>query len=208
MDSINEDLKLWADIVQKADIEKDIEDAEDQTLISTGHEELNEMPMQFDTFDNKAEADSIIDGYQSRTDISKLTQVKDLGSFKIMKNQVQDHYYAYDPNGKLIGYLSGEPHGNVFKVDMTIKASSSTERKVILSIMEAILGEGKKVLSDSIHSPSARSFWERLISSTNHVVYVVLAGEVKAKATPEHMHKYWSTDAQGTGSFIQLLLVS
>lgn len=210
MERTNEDLKVWANIVQNAELEKDIDDAKDQTLISTGRNQiLDEMPMVLDTFSSKDEADNTIRSVGTNTNSSQLVKVKEHPGFSVFKSPDGNNYYAYNDNGKLVGYVEGTIFGkNILKIELSIKDSSSTEAKVISSILSDITASGIKVLTGLIQSPSAKSFWERMIMSGNHKIYVVIAGEVKEQAKPERMKYYWHTDPDEPGSYVQFLMLN
>lgn len=204
---ISEDLRTWADIVQNADIEKQIDDAQEQTLVSTGREELDEMPMVHDIYDgDREDADATL-GYQTDgLETSKLVPVQDKGDYKIFKNPRGDSYFAYNANGKCIGLLRGTKSGSVLIVDNTVADSTSGVKGVMFNVFMAAIADGNKILSDVTHSPAAKQFWQRLIT-TGHTVYFVVYGEVKGKVTPENMEQLWTNNIENDAADIRLLLV-
>jgi len=207
MERTNEDIKLWANIVQNAELEKDIEDAEGQTVISTGRQELDEMPMVHDIYDgDREDADATLGFQTDGLDSSKLVPVADHGAFKTFRNPRGDAYLAYDQNGKCIGLLRGSKSGTILQVDNTISYSQSGVKGVMFNLFMDCISQGNKIISDVTQSPDAKNFWQRLIS-TGHIVYVVVYGEVKGKATPQNMEKLWTNDIENDAADIRLLLV-
>ncbi len=207
MDRFNEDIKVWANIVQNAELEKDIEDAQDQTLISTGREKINEMPMVNDIYNgDRQDADDTLQYQTNGLDSSKLIPVADHGNFKSYKNPRGDCYFAYDQNGKCIGLLRGSKTSNIIQIDNTVTDSQSGVKGVMYSLFMDCIADGNKIISDTVQSPSAKSFWQRLVKS-GHLVYFVVYGEVKGKVTPENMDSLWTEDVGNDASDIRLLLV-
>lgn len=205
MERTNEDLKLWANIVQNAELEKGIEDAEDQTLINTGREQvLDEMPVIHDIYDgDRQEADDTLSYQTDRLNMDKLKPVADHGTFKTYSNPRGDAYLAYNQDGKCIGLLRGNKNGSIFEIENTISNSQSGTKGVMFTLFMDCISQGNKIISDNQQSPTAKSFWERLVNS-GHLVYYVIHGEVKGKVTPENMSNLWSgEDSYG----IRLLLV-
>lgn len=207
MERTNEDLKLWADIVQNAQLEKDIDDSKEQTLISTGRQELDEMPMVSDIYNgDRSDADSTLQYQTNGLDSSKLVPVNDHGSFKTFRNPRGDAYLAYNENGKCIGLLRGTKSGTIFQVDNTISDSTSGIKGVMFTLFMDCVLQGNKIISDNIQSPAAMKFWQKLVTS-GHLVYFVVYGEVKGKVTPQNMNKLWTDDINNDSADIRLLLV-
>lgn len=208
MERTNEDLKVWANIVQNAELEKDIEDAKDQTLISTGRDQiLDEMPMVYDIYDgDRQEADDTLHYQTDGLNSAKLTPVADHGAFKTFRNPRGDAYLAYNQEGKCIGLLRGTKNGSIFEIENTISDSQSGAKGVMFTLFMDCVSQGNKIISDVTQSPAAKSFWQRLVTS-GHLVYFVIHGEVKGKVTPENMNKLWTDDVYNDAADIRLLLV-
>lgn len=189
-----------ADIVQNAELEHDMDDAEDQELINKGV--LEEMPLKYDSFmgmDPQVYVDK-----QAKTNTPKnMTPVKDHGEWTTYRGK--DGYMAYDNDtGEAIASVNGHVDEGWFNVDVT--ASSRSVKGVVYQMfMDIIKVEGTPILSGRLQSDDAIKFWQRLIQS--HKVYVVANGEVLQAATPEKFHKYWSDEEDSPQSQFQLLLV-
>lgn len=206
--SITEEMRNWADIAQEAELEDNIENARNQTLINTGKEpertEIDEAPVVDDFYaGNRDSADQILKLKTDGIPQDKLTPVKDHGTFSTYKNPKGNVYMAYDKQGKVIGIMEGSVHNNVFKIENTIKNTESTEHGLMINLMMDAVGDGLKILSDTIQSPSAKRMWERLITS-GHTVYLVKDKKPYAVANPNNMASYWSDDYK---NIIQFLLV-
>lgn len=208
MERINEDIKVWANIVQNAELEKDIEDAKEQTLISTGRkQELDEMPMVHDIYSaNRNDADETLQYQTDGLDTTKLIPVQNHNNYNTFKNPRGDCYFAYNENGKCIGLLRGTKTSNIIQIDNTVSDSKSGIKGVMYNLFMDCLNDGNKIISDTIQSPDAKKFWERLVQS-GHIVYYVVYGEVKGKVTPENMQQLWSNDINNDAADIRLLLV-
>lgn len=198
--TVKEEMRGLADIVQNAELEHDIDDADEQELINKGV--LEEMPLKYDSFmgmDPQVYVDK-----QAKTNTPKnMTPVKDHGEWTTYRGK--DGYMAYDNDtGEAIASVNGHADEGWFNVDVT--ASSRSVKGVVYQMfMDIIKVEGTPILSGRLQSDDAIKFWQRLIQS--HKVYVVANGEVLQAATPEKFHKYWSDVEDSPQSQFQLLLV-
>lgn len=204
------DMRGWMDVIQRAEIEKNIDDADDQTLISRGNleadrlgeeEELTEMPQRFDAFAGQ-DPDEFVDKTVEMTGKKNLVPIAKHPNFTVAKSKNGNGYVALDNTGNQIAIVSGYVQGKIFHEESI--ASKSGHKGVVYQMFMDILAEGYSILSDTLHSDSAIAFWQKLI--TRHQVYVVYDGEVLAKATPEKFHKYWNEDETSPSADLRLLL--
>lgn len=204
-------MRSWMDVIDDAEIAKGIDDAEEQEAISkrSQPEQLEEMPQRFDAFQGQ-DPDEFVDKTVEMTGKHNLEPFKQHQNFDVFKSKNGSGFVALDKEGNQIAivtgyYSSNEVLGvnNVF-IEQSI-ASKTTHKGVVYEIFMDILSTGSAILSDDLHSDSAIKFWTRLISS--HEVYVVGGGEVIARATPEKVHKYWSTDSRSPSAELKLLMV-
>lgn len=192
-------MRGWVDVIQNAELEHNIDDADEQELIHKG--QLEEMPQRFDAFAGQ-DPNEFVDRTAKMNSQSNMVPVADHGKYKVYKSKNGTGYIAYDQNNKPIAIVSGYSSGGVFHEEAI--ASKSNNKGVVYQIYMDILGEGNQILSDTLHSDDAIRFWQKLIS--NHEVYIVGDGKVLAKATPEKFHKYWGEDGSPSAE-LQLLLV-
>lgn len=192
-------MRGWVDVIQNAELEHNIDDADEQELIHKG--QLEEMPQRFDAFAGQ-DPDDFVDRTAKMNNQSNMVPVSDHGNFKVLKSKNGTGYIAYDQNNKPIAIVSGYSSGGVFHEEAI--ASKSNNKGVVYQIYMDILNDGQQILSDTLHSDDAIRFWQKLIS--NHEVYIVGDGKVLAKATPEKFHKYWGEEDSPSAE-LQLLLV-
>lgn len=192
-------MRSWMDVIQRADIEQNIDDADNQTLISKGH--LEEMPQRFDAFAGQ-DPDEFVDKTVQMTGKHNLVPIAKHDSFTVAKSKNGNGYVALDNTGNQIAIVSGYVQGKIFHEESI--ASKAGHKGIVYQIFMDILAEGYSILSDTLHSDSAIAFWQKLI--TRHEVYVVYDGEVLAKATPEKFHKYWNEDETSPSADLRLLL--
>lgn len=192
-------MRSLADIVQNADLEHDIDDANDQELINKGV--LEEMPLQYDSFMGM-DPQIYVDRKAQHSNHNMLP-IKNHGDWSTYKSV--DGYMAYDNDtGEAIATVEGHEHHGWFYVDVT--ASSRHVKGVVYQMfMDIINVEGTPILSGRLQSDDAIKFWKRLIQT--HKVFVVANDEVLQQATPEKFHKYWSTEEGTPQSQFQFLLV-
>lgn len=203
------DMRGWMDVIQRAEIEHNIDDSDDQTLISRGNleaerlgeEELNEMPQRFDAFAGQ-DPDEFVDKTVEMTGKHNLEPIAEHGNFTVAKSKNGNGYVALDKSGNQIAIVSGYVQGKIFHEESI--ASKSGHKGIVYQMFLDILAEGYSILSDTLHSDSAIAFWQKLIAK--HEVYVVYDGEVLAKATPEKFHKYWNEDETSPSADLRLLL--
>lgn len=219
-------MRSMMDLVQDAEIANGIDQAQKSTdvarlaqkkkddrtnsLNQLGEEEqLDEMPMRFDSFQGQ-DPDEFVDKTAQMTGKQNLVPFAEHDTFTVMRNKNYTGFIAFDKQGKQIAVVSGVLSQdavlgvkNVFEIAAT--ASKSSVKGVMYQIFMDMTNAGISVLSDKLHSDSAIKFWTRLIGS--HEVYIVGGGEVLAKATPEKLHKYWSDDENSPSAELQLLLV-
>lgn len=204
------DMRGWMDVIQRTEIEKNIDDADDQTLISRGNleaerlgeeEELTEMPQRFDAFAGQ-DPDEFVDKTVEMTGKKNLEPIADHGNFTVAKSKNGNGYVALDKAGNQIAIVSGYVQGGIFHEESI--ASKSGHKGVVYQMFMDILAQGHSILSDTLHSDSAIGFWKKLI--TKHEVFVVYDGEILAKATPEKFHKYWNEDETSPSADLRLLL--
>lgn len=196
---LQEEMRTMMDLVQRMEIEQSINDADPS--------KLEEAPVLDDVYaGDRTASDASLEVPSFDPKSKNLRLVRELPDYNIYKNPRGDAYMAITKDGeKVLGTVQGElTGGTIFKVGLS-NAHSST-KGVMYNIYTSIIKDHKKVLSDTIQSPSAKAFWSRLISSPNHVVYIVIDGEVVQKAVPEKLEKYWSTDPKHISSSIQFLL--
>jgi len=189
-----------ADIVQNAELEHDMDDADEQELINKGV--LEEMPLKYDSFMGM-DPQVYVDKEAQANTPKNMTPVKDHGEWTTYRGH--DGYMAYDNDtGEAIATVKGHVDEGWFNVDVT--ASSRSVKGVVYQMfMDIVKVEGTPILSGRLQSDDAIKFWQRLIQS--HKVYVVANGEVLQQATPEKFHKYWSDEEGSPQSQFQLLLV-
>lgn len=189
-----------ADIVQNAELEHDIDDADEQELINKGV--LEEMPLKYDSFMGM-DPQVYVDKEAQANTPKNMTPVKNHGEWTTYRGH--DGYMAYDNDtGEAIATVKGHVDEGWFNVDVT--ASSRSVKGVVYQMfMDIVKVEGTPILSGRLQSDDAIKFWQRLIQS--HKVYVVANGEVLRAATPEKFHKYWSDEEGSPQSQFQLLLV-
>lgn len=192
-------MRGWVDVIQNAELEHNIDDADEQELIHKG--QLEEMPQRFDAFAGQ-DPNDFVDRTAKMNNQSNMVPVSDHGNFKVLKSKNGTGYIAYDQNNKPIAIVSGYSSGGVFHEEAI--ASKSNNKGVVYQIYMDILNDGQQILSDTLHSDDAIRFWQKLIS--NHEVYIVGDGKVLAKATPEKFHKYWGEEDSPSAE-LQLLLV-
>lgn len=192
-------MRGWVDVIQNAELEHNIDDADEQELIHKG--QLEEMPQRFDAFAGQ-DPDDFVDRTAKMNNQSNMVPVSDHCNFKVLKSKNGTGYIAYDQNNKPIAIVSGYSSGGVFHEEAI--ASKSNNKGVVYQIYMDILNDGQQILSDTLHSDDAIRFWQKLIS--NHEVYIVGDGKVLAKATPEKFHKYWGEEDSPSAE-LQLLLV-
>lgn len=214
MSKLAEELRSWSDVIQQADIEKNIEDGEEQTLINRtdkqqkreeqGEGIIKEMPERFDVYGGDRNfADDTLKSVQIPE--QGMIDVADHGQYKTIRNPNGSMYVAIDKNGNKVGFVSGVPgKQNILKVDVTTAASGS--KGVMYQLFMDILGDGKRILSDTQHSEGAERFWTRLIQDPKHFVYIVFDRKPQMRATPEKLHKYWGEEGSVSAG-IQFLLM-
>ncbi|EBS4516418.1 hypothetical protein DQT32_03175 [Salmonella enterica subsp. enterica serovar Braenderup] len=199
-DAVSESsMRGWVDVIQNAELEHNIDDADEQELIHKG--QLEEMPQRFDAFAGQ-DPNDFVDRTAKMNNQANMVPVADHGNFKVLKSKNGTGYIAYDQNNKPIAIVSGYSSGGVFHEEAI--ASKSNNKGVVYQIYMDILNDGQQILSDTLHSDDAIRFWQKLIS--NHEVYIVGDGKVLAKATPEKFHKYWGEEDSPSAE-LQLLLV-
>jgi hypothetical protein len=223
-----------ADIVQNAELEHDIEDADDQELINKGLLDEDSDEQEYDLQGKPVKPGQRSAPVNSGTSTERLEEMPlRYDSFMGMDPQVyvdkeaqantpknmtpvKDHgewttyrghdgYMAYDNDtGEAIASVKGHVDEGWFNVDVT--ASSRSVKGVVYQMfMDIVKVEGTPILSGRLQSDDAIKFWQRLIQS--HKVYVVANCEVLQAATPEKFHKYWSDEEGSPQSQFQLLLV-
>ncbi|SOK59129.1 hypothetical protein [Yersinia phage fHe-Yen9-03] len=193
-------MRGWVDVIQNAELEHDIDDADEQTLINT--DRIDEMPLKYDSFM----------GMDPQIYVDKEAQINKPKNMKPIKNHGQWTTYrgkkgfmAYDNDtGEAIATVEGHENDGWFNVEVT--ASSRSVKGVVYQMFMDIINEvGIPILSGRLQSNDAMNFWKRLIQS--HKVFVVANGEVIQQATPEKFHKYWSDEEGSPQSQFQFLLV-
>ena len=189
-----------ADIVQNAELENDIDDANDQELINKGV--LEEMPLKYDSFMGM-NPQVYVDKRARKSPYKNMSPVKDHGEWTTYHGP--DGFMAYDNDtGEAMAAIEGVEHNGWFHVDVT--ASSPHVKGIVYQMfMDIVRVKGTPILSGKLHSEDAIKFWKRLIQS--HKVFVVVDDEVLQQATPEKFHKYWSDEEGSPQSEFQLLLV-
>lgn len=189
-----------ADIVQNAELEHDIDDANQQELINK--DQLQEMPQRFDAF---ADTDPVefVDKTAKLNSRDKMIPVAEHDGFSVAKSKNGSGYMAYDDSGNEIAVVSGQLIGKVFHIEAI--AAKRGRKGIVYQMYMDIINSGLQILSDTLHSDDAIRFWQKLI--TNHEVYVVADGEVIQRATPEKFHKYWG-DEDSPSADLQFLLVN
>lgn len=189
-----------ADIIQNAELEHDIDDADEQELINK--DQLQEMPQRFDAF---ADADPVefVDKTAKLNSRDKMVPVAEHDGFSVAKSKNGSGYMAYDDSGNEIAVVSGQLIGKVFHIEAI--AAKRGRKGIVYQMYMDIIKSGLQILSDTLHSDDAIRFWQKLI--TNHEVYVVADGEVIQRATPEKFHKYWG-DEDSPSADLQFLLVN
>lgn len=189
-----------ADIVQNAELEHDIDDANDQELINKGV--LEEMPLKYDSFMGM-DPQIYVDKSARKSPYKNMTPVKDHGEWTTYRGP--DGYMAYDNDtGEAMAAIEGHEHHGWFNVDVT--ASSRNVKGIVYQMfLDIVKIEGTPILSGRLQSDDAIKFWKRLIQT--HKVFVVANDEVLQQATPEKFHKYWSEEDGSPQSQFQFLLV-
>lgn len=214
MKKISEELRSWSDTIELAGAEKSLDDASAETELNRTDKEqkradgvvLSEMPERFDSYGGSREyANDYVHTATADVDKDKLVLVAEHNGFSTYRNPKGSDYMAVNSAGKFIAVLRGTPgKQGILKIDNT--AAVSGNPGVMLQIFDDILGEGKYILSDTLHSPSAEKFWRAIISDTSRVVYLVFDRKPQMRATPEKLDKYWG-DENSVSAGIQFLLV-
>lgn len=210
-------MRGWMDVIQDAEIAHNIDDAEEQTIISTNSpsmyddntKTLEEMPQRYDSF-KKQNRDDFVDKMEVQAKKKGLEPFAEHDGFDVFRTADKSALIAYDKSGKQIAMMSGIITNravvgvrNVFQVSST--ATKTGTKGVMYQMFMDLLDNGYSILSDSIHSPDAIKFWTRLMG--NHTVYVVGDGEVLQRAKPEKAAKYWDDDEDSESAELRLLLV-
>lgn len=195
---LSEEMRSIIDLIQQMEIEQNIQDSTTK---------IDEAPVLDDVYaGDRTASDKSLEVPSFDPTSKNLKLVRELPDYNIYKNPRGDAYMAITDDAKVLGTAQGTlVNHTIFKIDLS-NAHSST-KGVMYNIYNTILKDGKKVLSDTIQSPGAKEFWSKLIKSPNHIVYIVIDGEVVQKAVPEKLEKYWSTDPKHISSSIQFLLV-
>lgn len=227
-------MRTLADIVQNAELEHDIDDANDQELINKGVLDEDTDEQEYDLQGKPVEPGQTSAPVNAGTSTERLSEMPlKYDSFMGMDPQiyvdnsarkspyknmkpVKDHgewttyrgpdgYMAYDNDtGEAIAAIEGHEHHGWFNVEVT--ASSRNVKGVVYQMfMDIVKIEGTPILSGRLQSDDAIKFWKRLIQS--HKVFVVANDEVLQQATPEKFHKYWSDVEGSPQSQFQFLLV-
>ncbi|QXO12567.1 hypothetical protein pEaSNUABM49_00321 [Erwinia phage pEa_SNUABM_49] len=193
-------MRSWVDVVQNAELEHDIDDADEQTLINT--DRIDEMPLKYDSFMGM-DPQIYVDKEAQKNKPQNMKPINNHGEWTTYRGK--NGYMAYDNDtGEALATVEGHEDDGWFNVDVT--ASSRSVKGVVYQMfMDIIKIEGTPILSGRLQSNDAINFWKRLIQS--HKVYVVANGEVIQEATPEKFHKYWSDEEGSPQSQFQFLLV-
>ena len=194
-------MRSFMDIVQNAELNHDMDDAEEQTKINKGEKPLEEMPQRFDAFAGQ-DPDEFVDKTSSMNDKANMEMVSEHGTYKVYKSKNGTGYIAYDNNDNSVAVVSGYTSGGVFHEEAI--AQKGSVKGIVYQIYMDMLRSGLQILSDTLHSDSAINFWKKII--TNHEVYVVADGEILQRATPAKFEKYWG-DEGSMSAELQLLLV-
>lgn len=233
-------MRTWMDVIQRADIDKNIDDAHNQTDVNRDHPDelkligeedeeydlqgkpvkpgqaqapvhagtsserdipLKEMPQRFDAIQGQ-DPDEFVDKTAEMSNKSKLKPFTQHENFDVMQSPNGSGFIALDKKGNQIAIVSGYVQGNIFREEAI--ASKKEYRGVVYQMFMDIIASGLSILSDTLHSDSAISFWKKLI--LKHNVYVVYDGEILAKATPDKFHKYWNDDENSPSADLRLLL--
>ncbi|AFC21767.1 virion structural protein [Cronobacter phage vB_CsaM_GAP32] len=228
-------MRSLADIVQNAELEHDIDDANDQELINKGvlDEDADE-EQEYDLQGKPVESGQKSAPVNAGTSTERLSEMPlQYDSFMGMDPQVyvdnsarkspyknmtpvKDHgewttykgpdgYMAYD-NDTGEALAAVEGHEHHGWFNVDVTASSRHVKGVVYQMfMDIVKVEGTPILSGRLQSDDAIKFWKRLIQS--HKVFVVANDEVLQQATPEKFHKYWSDEEGSPQSQFQFLLV-
>lgn len=210
MSKVAEELRSWSDAIQLQDIEDNIDDADEQSLINHQDKDgknlgvvIQEMPERYDVYQGDREG---ADQYLRSIPVpDNMIEVRDHKTYKVLKNAKGSTYIAVGNDGKQLGIVNGVPgKQNILKIDSSTAHSDS--KGVMYQIFMDILGDGQRILSDTLHSPGAEKFWSRLISDPKHFVYVVFDKKPQMRATPDKLHKYWGEEGSVSAG-IQFLLM-
>lgn len=175
----------------------------------TSTERLQEMPQRFDAFQGQ-DRNEFVDKTADMTGKHNMKLFAEHDAYDVYQNKNGSGFIAYDKKGNQLAVVTGYVSNNdvvgvqnVF-VEESIASKSGT-KGIVYNIFMDLINKGYKILSDTLHSDDAISFWTRLIQS--HQVYIVGNGEVLARATSEKLHKYWSADENSPSAELRLLLV-